>query len=110
VKKKKNYSKPLQNFVKMKAEDLIPIEQICANYNVELTFIDSLHDLGLVEIITIKQTRFVEKDHMSDIEKMMRLHYDLGINLEGIDAVAHLLKKMKELEEEVKTLKNKFKE
>jgi len=43
------------------------------------------------------------------VEKMMRLHYDLHINLEGIDAISNLLKQVQDLKKENQILKNKLK-
>jgi hypothetical protein len=39
---------------------------------------------------------------------MMRLHYDLEINLEGIDAIYNLLKQVEDLQNQVVTLRNKL--
>ena len=38
----------------------------------------------------------------------MRLHYELDINFEGMDAIINLLKKLQEAEEEMRRLKNKL--
>ena len=39
---------------------------------------------------------------------MVRLHYDLEINMEGIDAITHLLKKLQTMQDEISVLKNKL--
>jgi len=39
---------------------------------------------------------------------MLRLHYDLNINLEGIDAVTSLLKQISNLQQELLAVKNKL--
>ena len=38
----------------------------------------------------------------------MRLHYDLDINIEGIDAIYNLLKQVEELQSQIITLRNKL--
>ena len=39
----------------------------------------------------------------------MSLHYDLDINLEGIDAIYNLIKKIESLNEHILELRNKLK-
>ena len=39
---------------------------------------------------------------------MMRMHYDLDINMEGIDVIAHLLKRIDSLQQELKMAKNRL--
>lgn len=92
----------------MEAENLIPARQFCIHYNIEYAFIDSLCDYGLIEIVTVQDTLFIRKEQVKNIEKMMRLHYDLDINLEGIDAIAHLLQRVDELQNEILSLRNRL--
>ena len=92
----------------MKTTNLIPLEQFCENYNVEITFINSLDDYGLIEIVRIEKNSFIQPEQLRDIEKMVRLHYDLQINIEGIEAISHLLNRVNNLQEELNILKNKL--
>ena len=39
---------------------------------------------------------------------MIRLHYELGINLEGIDVIYNLLKQIDHLQSELEIAKNKL--
>ena len=92
----------------METEHLIPIQQFCTHHQVETSFIESLQELGLVEITTVEQGHFLDKENLNVIEKMIRLHYDLQINVEGIDAIWHLLNKVDHLQSELRMLKNKL--
>lgn len=92
----------------MENEELIRVELICSSYNIESAFIDSLFDFGLIEIMELEENRYVEKKRINDLEKMIHLHYDLNINLEGIDTITHLLNKMYELQEELNQMKNRL--
>jgi hypothetical protein len=92
----------------MENENVISVEQLCSYYQVELSFIDSLSEFGLIEVVIIEENRFVSLDQVKDIEKMIRLHFDLNINLEGIDVIYHLLRKVDELNNELKSIKNRF--
>jgi len=93
----------------MENEQLITIEQFCIHYNIEYSFIQSLTEFGLLEITTVEETQYLSREHIRDVEKMIRLHYDLDINLEGIEAITHLLQRVDKLQEELTVLKNRLK-
>jgi hypothetical protein len=38
----------------------------------------------------------------------MRMHYDLDINMEGIDVISHLLKRIHNLQDELRITQNKL--
>lgn len=78
------------------------------HYNVPKTFINALHEYELVEIIVKSDENYLRTTELHEVEKMMRLHYDLDINLEGIDAIYNLLKQVELLQAEIITLKNKL--
>lgn len=93
----------------METENLISVELICTNHNIEYSFIHSLNEYGLIEITTVETTQYIYKEQMKDLEKMIRLHYELDINMEGIDAISHLLQRVDNLHEELTSLKNRLK-
>ena len=92
----------------MEAEKYIRITELCTFYEVETSFIDSLKDYGLVEIVIFEVEEVIPEEQVQDFEKILRLHYDLDINLEGIDAIHNLLHQIGELQKEVKLLKNRL--
>ncbi|SDS44407.1 chaperone modulator CbpM [Gramella sp. MAR_2010_147] len=92
----------------MNKEDLIPAEEICVRYKVERQFVSSLYDSGIIEVITIEETEYVHCDHLANFEKMMRLHNELNINLEGLEAIDHLLKQIQKLQKDNLQLKNRL--
>ena len=92
----------------MKREDLIPAEEICVRYKVERQFVSSLNQSGIIEIIRLEETEYIHCDHLADFEKMMRLHEELNINLEGLEAITHLLRQIKELQKDNRQLKNRL--
>ncbi len=89
----------------METENLISIHSICSHYQVEVEFVDSLSDYELIEIVKVEEEQFLHKEQLGDFERLMRLHYDLEINLAGIDVIAQLLQKINRLEAELKNLK-----
>jgi chaperone modulatory protein CbpM len=92
----------------MNLEELIATEELCERYRVEHTFIRSLSKSGLIEVVTIEKREYVHCDKMADFEKLMRLHYDLDINLEGLEAIKHLLDRVNELKDQNIALKNRL--
>jgi hypothetical protein len=92
----------------MENEKFIALQNLCSHYNIEVSFIRSLHDLGIVEITTEQEMECLDTEYLGDLETMMHLHYDLEINMEGIDAISHMLRRMKEMQKELLTLRNKL--
>ena len=92
----------------MNLDELIATEELCERYSVEHTFIRSHNNSGLLEVITVEKTEYVHCDKMAEFEKMLRLHYDLEINLEGLEAIKHLLDRLSNLKEENVNLRNRL--
>ncbi|MFD1094370.1 chaperone modulator CbpM [Salegentibacter chungangensis] len=92
----------------MNLEDLIATEEICTIYKVEHTFISSLHESGIIEIVTVEEKEYVRSENLGQFERMMRLHQDLNINPEGLAAVKHLLDRLEELQQINQQLRNRL--
>ncbi len=92
----------------MENERMVTLETVCRHYRIETSFIQSLNEYGLIEITRIDEIECIDKDYLGDIEKIMNLHYELNINMEGIDAISHLLKRVKEMQKELILLKNRL--
>ena len=92
----------------MELDDLVPANEFCLHHNINISFIQSLQEYGLAEITTIEQSLFIPTEKLMDIEKLVRLHYELDINMEGIDVITQLLHRIEELQDEMKSLKNRL--
>ena len=92
----------------METTRLISIPKICTHYKVPVSFIHTLHEYELIEIIPTDNENYLKISQLNEVEKMMRLHYELNINIEGIHAVYNLLKRLELLQDEIKTLKNRL--
>ncbi len=79
----------------MENRQLIPVADFCDHYHIEFSFVRSLHDFGLVEFTTVKEVQYLRAEDLTELEKMARLHYELDINMEGIDAIKHILQPFK---------------
>ena len=89
-------------------ENLIPIPVLCAHYEVELSFITNLSDMGLFQIKTINNNQYIDYDAVYEIERMIRMHQELDVNMEGIDIIFNLLQKINALQNELTALKNRL--
>jgi hypothetical protein len=87
---------------------LIAIKEFCSNYKIEISFVSSLQKNGLLETTTFQETEFIDEEQLRQLEKMVCFYYELDINLEGIEAIMHLLQRMNSLQDEMITLKNRL--
>ena len=91
-----------------KNNQLITVEDCCNYYHIELNFIDELNDSGLVEITQTEGQSYIPEDQLAQLEKFIRLHYDLNINTEGIDVIHQLMLRMQDMEREIRELHNRL--
>ena len=92
----------------MKTNNLIPIEQFCKIYEIEFSFINSLNEFGLIELIYIDKDEFIEIEKIQELEKIIRLHNDLGVNFEGIDIINNLMYKIDRLQNKLNNIQNQL--
>lgn len=77
-------------------------------YEVKESFLDSLGELGLIRLSDSGDTRFVEYDELEELEQFVRWHNDMDINVEGIEALYHMLVRVKLLQDEIDSLRNEL--
>ena len=92
----------------MHTEEMISANEFCVYHNIDLSFIISLQDSGLIEIAIIEEKIFVPTSELLKVEKLVRLYYEMDINLEGIETITYLLQKMNEMQEQVVQLNNRL--
>lgn len=88
--------------------ELIIINKIYQNSRIEPEFLNLLHEEGLIEVMSIDGEQYIEESVLSNLEKFARLHYDLSINIEGIDVINNLLNKMNSMEQELYSLRKRI--
>ena len=92
----------------MLKENLISTDEFCVHHNIEFSFIKNLSEFGLIETVSVKKVEYIPEGQLEKLERMLRIHKDLDINMEGIDTIDHLLARMQHLQDEVISLKNKL--
>lgn len=90
------------------ATELIQLEMLCNQYSLEMSFFSHLSEIGLIEITTVEETLYIHEDQITDVEKMVRMHRELDVNIEGIDVVFNLLRKIDAMQNELISLKNRL--
>ncbi|HZJ59099.1 MAG TPA: chaperone modulator CbpM [Chitinophagaceae bacterium] len=92
----------------MENTEMIMLDEFCASHQVEVSFIHSLEETGLIETVAVNQALYIASDDLPKLEQITRLHQDLNINPEGIDAVNHLLRHIEEMKQEIVQLRNRI--
>lgn len=92
----------------MQPEDMIVLDEFCSNHEVEISFIRSLEEFGLIETVIVNETICVRGNELPKLEQIVRLHQELNINPEGIDAINILLKRLENMQNEITELRNKL--
>ncbi len=92
----------------MSKQKLLLVDTLCSTYKIDVSFINELRGVGLLKVKTIEQSEYIHIDVLSDLEKMIRLHQDLNVNIEGIDVIFNLLQKVESLQNELTSVKNRL--
>ncbi|MCA6067572.1 chaperone modulator CbpM [Chryseobacterium sp. RG1] len=83
-------------------------EELVKIYNIEITFFDELVDSGLLNIQTENEIRYLMYEDLPSFERFANWHYDLEINLPGLEVIHDMLQKMEYLKRRNRELMNKL--
>ena len=90
---------------------MITITEIIRVHRVRPELLDELQQLGLLRVQPEPEP-CIEDEQLETLERMLRLHRDLGVNPAGIETIQHmrlrveaLQRRVRELEAEVKGLR-----
>ena len=92
----------------MTTEQLIAVEVFALHQGVEPTFVLALHERGLIDVTFVHEQHFLQPQQLARVEQLARLHYDLEINLEGVEAISHLLDRMRAAQREAAILRERL--
>lgn len=88
--------------------ELIIVSEYCHKCHIEPSFIDMLQEGGLIEVRTEAGERYLLLSQLPDVERYSRMYYDLSINMEGIDAIHHILERMEGMRREINSLRSQL--
>jgi hypothetical protein len=92
----------------METDNWILLKTVSSHYEVELSFFNHLHDLGLIEIEIKEQSPYIHVNQMHNLERIIRIYLELNVNPEGIDVVFNLLQKIEQLQKELTITQNRL--
>ncbi len=92
----------------MQTDELILVNEFCLHHQIEISFVQSLQQSGLIEVIQTEEKLCVPRDQLPELEKMVRLYYEMDINLEGIETISYLLQRMNHMQEQITQLNNRL--
>lgn len=84
----------------------ISVIQFSKYHEIEPQFVIDLYENGLVVLSKLDQEYFIEEDHLTQVEKYVQFHYDLGINLEGIEVIHRLLSEISSLQNQLRQIES----
>ncbi|WP_035677950.1 chaperone modulator CbpM [Flavobacterium limnosediminis] len=92
------------------SEQIIKISVItfCEYHQIEPDFVYALQESGLLELQKEEEELYLMNQQIDALERYIRMHYELGINLEGLEVITRLLAQMEEMQTELNILKRKF--
>ena len=86
----------------------ISVTKLCDIYEIEMSFFRSLSKHGLLEIEDKQDDILISESLVDHTEKMIRLHRDLQLNIEGIAAVMDLLQRIEFMQNELAELRGRL--
>ncbi len=92
----------------MEQKNYISIKTFCEHHGVQESFVFSMHEFELLHVDQDQGEALIPLEELPILEKMVRLHHDLDINPEGIQAVYHLLEQVENLQQEVMAIRRKL--
>ena len=92
----------------MKEEQYISLKTFCERHGIVESFVYSMYELEILQVDYGKKGGQIHVEELPRLEKMVRLHNELDINPEGIQAIYHLLGQVENLQQELFSLKKKL--
>lgn len=73
-------------------------EECVRVYKIDMDFFDDLVDAGLIETFVEENTLYLHYDKLAHFEKLVTWHYDLEINIPGLEVICQLLDRIGQLQ------------
>jgi chaperone modulatory protein CbpM len=87
---------------------LIQLNDFCSGHEIEVAFVTELYNYDIIELKIVNNNQFIAIEELPKVEKMIRLHQDLNINVEGLEAVHQLLERTRAMQNEIRLLRQKL--
>ena len=88
--------------------DLIIIKEYCRQSHVDPSFIISLEEDGLIDIQVVDGERYLPVEQLGDLERFVRWHEDLSVNIEGIGVIHELMGRIHDMQRELDRMRREL--
>jgi chaperone modulatory protein CbpM len=85
-------------------QERISREDVVKHYNIEVHFLDSLEEFGLLKTFEENDVKYIYFEELANLERFANWHYDLEVNLPGLEIIHNLLNKIDNLLRENRNL------
>ena len=85
-------------------------EELVKLYQIEISFFDELEENGLVKTEISDNVRYLMFDDLPEFERLTNWHYDLGVNVPGLEVIRHLMQKIERLQHENHSMISRIKQ
>ena len=88
----------------------IEIEEFCTHHGIQVTLVREFADFGLVHLEEQEKKALVPADEIEKLERMIRLHSELGINKEGLEIILNMRDQLLNLNSELETIRYRLRQ
>lgn len=92
----------------MSLTGFISVTDLCTGHNISNDLLIELKEYELLDIVEKQNQWYIRLTELPRVEKILRLHIDLDINLEGVEVIAQLLDRINVMQNEIIRLQNRL--
>lgn len=92
----------------MNMENYLSLTKLSIHYEIEISFIHSIHDQGLIQIEIFEDGPYISHDQLLLLEKVLRVYQELEVNIAGVDVILNLLDRIEDLQSQLLETRNKL--
>ncbi len=87
----------------------ILLTEYCRWSETEPAFLEELESEGLIQVSIRETQKYIDEEQLDRLERFRRWHYEMDVNVQGIDAMHYLVGKIERLNREVRHLEARLK-
>jgi chaperone modulatory protein CbpM len=88
----------------------ITIEDFCTHHGIQVTLVREFADFGLVHLQEQEKKAMVPAEEIEKLERMIRLHDELGINKEGLEIILNMRDQLVSLNSELEKIRYRMRQ
>ena len=93
----------------MEEFQFISVREFCSFHDIDIARVQEFFDFGLLIPHEHRGMLCVLEEDIEPLETMLRLRFDLGINLEGVETIMHLRRRIQELQSRLEEMEYQLK-